>query len=143
MSTTLIDQSTLTINEVRINPNATREEWMNIHRTILLCKNAASKWLGQSREFAKSRWGLEFLADTELQLELDLGLTIAEPKPALNPSDKTTAIVTIEGLSQKFTLWERKMHDDIGSWDRDRLQRALDLLTPMAATADRIRQLLG
>jgi hypothetical protein len=141
--TTLIDQSTFTLNGVKINPDATREDWMAIHRDILLCKNAASKWLTQSRDYATKRWGEEFMADTELQLELSLGLSLPAEKPTLNPADKTTAIVTIEGLSQKFTLWERKMHDDISKWDRDRLTRALELLTPMEATAARIRQLLA
>jgi hypothetical protein len=83
------------------------------------------------------------MADTELQLELDLGLSLPPEKPTLNPTDKTTAIVTIEGLSQKFQLWERKMSDDIGKWDKARLERALELLTPMETTAARIRQLLA
>ena len=141
--TQLIDQKTYTLSGVTINPDATREEWMAIHRDILVCKNAASKWLTQSRDFATKRWGAEFMADTELQLELDLGLSLPAEKPTLNPTDKTTAIVTIEGLSQKFQLWERKMSDDIGKWDRDRLTRALELLTPMETTAARIRQLLA
>lgn len=141
--TQLIDQKTYTLSGVTINPDATREEWMAIHRDILVCKNAASKWLTQSRDFATKRWGAEFMADTELQLELDLGLSLPAEKPTLNPTDKTTAIVTIEGLSQKFQLWERKMSDDIGKWDRDRLARALELLTPMETTAARIRQLLA
>lgn len=141
--TQLIDQKTYTLSGVTINPDATREEWMAIHRDILVCKNAASKWLTQSRDFATKRWGAEFMADTELQLELDLGLSLPAEKPTLNPTDKTTAIVTIEGLSQKFQLWERKMSDDIGKWDRDRLERALELLTPMESTAARIRQLLA
>jgi hypothetical protein len=141
--TTLIDQSTFSLNGVKINQDATREEWMAIHRDILVCKNAASKWLTQSRDFATKRWGAEFMADTELQLELDLGLSLPAEKPTLNPADKTTAIVTIEGLSQKFQLWERKMSDDIGKWDKARLERALELLTPMEATAARIRGLLA
>ena len=141
--TQLIDQKTYTLSGVTINPDATREEWMAIHRDILVCKNAASKWLTQSRDFATKRWGAEFMADTELQLELDLGLSLPAEKPTLNPTDKTTAIVTIEGLSQKFQLWERKMSDDIGKWDKARLERALELLTPMEQTAARIRQLLA
>ena len=141
--TTLIDQSTFTLNGVKIKQDATREDWMAIHRDIILCKNAASKWLTQSRDYATKRWGEEFMADTELQLELSLGLSLPAEKPTLNPTDKTTAIVTIEGLSQKFTLWERKMHDDITKWDKDRLTRALELLTPMEATAARIRGLLA
>jgi hypothetical protein len=141
--TQLIDQKTYTLSGVTINPDATREEWMAIHKDILTCKHAASKWLAQSRDYATKRWGAEFMADTELQLELDLGLALPAEKPTLNPTDKTTAIVTIEGLSQKFQLWERKMSDDIGKWDKARLERALELLTPMEATAARIRGLLA
>jgi len=132
-----------TLNALNLPETLTPAEWTNIHKDILVCKRAASKWLSQSRDYSTARWGMEFTADTEAQLELDLGLTLTEEKPTLNPDDKTKAIVTIEGLSQKFSVWERKMHDDITKWDRDRLTRALELLTPMEATAARIRQLLA
>ena len=139
----LIDQAMFTLNALNLPDTLTPAEWTNIHRDILVCKRAASKWLSQSRDYSTARWGMEFCADTEAQLELDLGLTLADEKPTLNPDDKTKAIVTIEGLSQKFTVWERKMSDDIGKWDRDRLERALELLSPMEQTAARIRGLLA
>jgi hypothetical protein len=139
----LIDTTMFTLHALNLPETLTPAEWTNIHKDILVCKRAASKWLSQSRDYSNSRWGMEFTADTEAQLELDLGLTLADAKPTLNPDDKTKAIVTIEGLSQKFTVWERKMSDDIGKWDRDRLERALELLTPMEATAARIRGLLA
>jgi hypothetical protein len=139
----LIDTAMFTLNALNLPDTLTPAEWTNIHKDILVCKRAASKWLTQSRDYSTARWGMEFTADTEAQLELDLGLTLTEEKPTLNPDDKTKAIVTIEGLSQKFTVWERKMSEDIGKWDRDRLTRALELLTPMEATAARIRQLLA
>jgi hypothetical protein len=139
----IIDTTMFTLHALNLPETLTPAEWTNIHKDILVCKRAASKWLSQSRDYSTARWGMEFCADTEAQLELDLGLTLADEKPTLNPDDKTKAIVTIEGLSQKFTVWERKMSDDIGKWDRDRLERALELLTPMEATAARIRQLLA
>jgi hypothetical protein len=139
----LIDTAMFTLNALNLPETLTPAEWTNIHKDILVCKRAASKWLTQSRDYSTARWGMEFTADTEAQLELDLGLTLTEEKPTLNPDDKTKAIVTIEGLSQKFTVWERKMSDDIGKWDRDRLTRALELLSPMEATAARIRGLLA
>jgi hypothetical protein len=139
----IIDTTMFTLHALNLPETLTPAEWTNIHKDILVCKRAASKWLSQSRDYSTSRWGMEFTADTEAQLELDLGLTLADEKPTLNPDDKTKAIVTIEGLSQKFTVWERKMSDDIGKWDRDRLERALELLTPMETTAARIRQLLA
>ena len=139
----IIDTTMFTLNALNLPETLTPAEWTDIHKDILVCKRAASKWLSQSRDYSTTRWGMEFTADTEAQLELDLGLTLADEKPTLNPDDKTKAIVTIEGLSQKFTVWERKMSDDIGKWDRDRLERALELLSPMEATAARIRQLLA
>ena len=139
----IIDTTMFTLHALNLPETLTPAEWTNIHKDILVCKRAASKWLSQSRDYSTARWGMEFTADTEAQLELDLGLTLAEAKPTLNPDDKTKAIVTIEGLSQKFTVWERKMSDDIGKWDRDRLTRALELLTPMETTAARIRGLLA
>jgi hypothetical protein len=131
----LIDTTMFTLHALNLPETLTPAEWTNIHKDILVCKRAASKWLSQSRDYSTARWGMEFCADTEAQLELDLGLTLAD--------DKTKAIVTIEGLSQKFTVWERKMSDDIGKWDKARLERALELLTPMETTAARIRQLLA
>ena len=139
----IIDTTMFTLHALNLPDTLTPAEWTDIHKDILVCKRAASKWLSQSRDYSTARWGMEFCADTEAQLELDLGLTLTEEKPTLNPDDKTKAIVTIEGLSQKFTVWERKMSDDIGKWDRDRLERALELLSPMEQTAARIRQLLA
>ena len=139
----IIDTTMFTLHALNLPETLTPAEWTDIHKDILVCKRAASKWLSQSRDYSTARWGMEFTADTEAQLELDLGLTLTEEKPTLNPDDKTKAIVTIEGLSQKFTVWERKMSDDIGKWDKARLERALELLTPMEATAARIRGLLA
>ena len=139
----IIDTTMFTLHALNLPETLTPAEWTDIHKDILVCKRAASKWLSQSRDYSTARWGMKFTADTEAQLELDLGLTLADEQPTLNPDDKTKAIVTIEGLSQKFTVWERKMSDDIGKWDKARLERALELLTPMETTAARIRGLLA
>jgi hypothetical protein len=139
----VIDQAMFTLAGMNLPENLTTDEWKHIHRDILICKRAASKWLQQSRDYSNERWGMEFTADTEAQLELKLGLVFPEPKPALNPADKTKAIVTIEGLSQSFILWQRKMSDEIPQWDKDRLNRALELLEPMEREAKRVRELLN
>lgn len=85
---------------------------------------------------------MEFTADTEAQLEFDLGLALPEAKPSLNPADKTKAIVTIEGINQRFILWQRKMDEEVTTWDSARLNAALNLLEPMEQEAQRIRELL-
>jgi len=142
-STQLIDQTMFTLSGLNLPDNLTPADWTTIHRDILVCKKAASKWMQQSREYSTKRWGQDFTIDTEIQLEMDLGLSLPEAKPALNPADKTKAIVTIEGLSQSFILWQRKMSDEIQGWDKDRLNRALELLEPMEREAKRVRELLA
>jgi hypothetical protein len=139
----LIDTTMVTLHELILPDTLTKEDWTDIHGQLLLCKRAAAKWLQHSRDYSQTKWGLEFTADTELQLEMDLGLAIPEPAPSLNPPDKSRGIVTIEGLSQKFELWSRKMEDEIDTWDADRLNRALELLQPFEKQAAKIRQLLA
>ncbi|MCX6964763.1 MAG: hypothetical protein NTW41_05370 [Verrucomicrobia bacterium] len=138
----LIDTTMVTLSGLTLPTTLTKEDWTDIHSQLLLCKKAAAKWLQQSRDYSTDRWGMEFTADTEAQLELDLGLALPEAKPALNPADKTRAILTIEGLSMKFEMWQRKMNAEITGWDADRLHRALELLTPFEQEAKRIRSLL-
>ena len=138
----LIDTTMFTLHALNLPETLTPAEWTAIHRDILVCKKAATKWLQQSRDYSTGRWGVEFTADTEAQLELDLGLALPDAKPALNPADKTKAIVTIEGLSQKFLLWQRKMNEEVTTWDSDRLNAALNLLEPMEKEAQRLRNLL-
>lgn len=138
----LIDTTMFTLHALNLPDSLTPSEWTAIHRDILVCKKAATKWLQQSRDYSTGRWGVEFTADTEAQLELDLGLALPDAKPALNPADKTKAIVTIEGISQKFLLWQRKMDEEVATWDSDRLNAALNLLEPMEKEAQRIRELL-
>ena len=139
----LIDTTMFTLHALNLPDTLTPAEWTAIHRDILVCKKAATKWLQQSRDYSTGRWGVEFCADTEAQLELDLGLNLPDAKPALNPQDKSRAIVTIEGISQKFILWQRKMDEEVITWDSDRLNAALNLLEPMEKEAQRIRELLS
>lgn len=125
-----------------IAPTATREEWQDIHRSILLCKSSASRWLKQSRDWATERFGIDFVAETEVQLELQLGLQLPEEKPQLNPADKTRGILTIEGIATKFQLWQRKMSEDFAAWDSTQLTKAIELLEPIERQTKALRDLL-
>jgi hypothetical protein len=53
-------------------------------------------------------------------------------KPGLNPADKSRGIVTIEGITQQFVIWHRKMSAVIETWDENRLDSAIQLLEPQA-----------
>jgi hypothetical protein len=135
--------SIFTPNGFKIAPDTTQEAWKEQHRKIIFCRAFSRQILRESRVFATEKWGVDFVAESEIQMELALGLPEPKPdKPTLNPQDKSR-ILTIEGISQSFTFWRRKMAPEIERWDRDRLTKALALIEPMEAQAKRIRELLG
>jgi hypothetical protein len=139
----ITELSIFTPKELKIPADITPEAWTEQHRLFMLCHTFSRKFLRESRSFAAEKWGADFVADVEIQLELELGLPEPKPeKPALNPEDKSRAIVTIEGICQSFALWQRKMAPEIERWDRDRLTKALALVEPIEAQAKRIRELL-
>ena len=142
MNTDVIDLATFSPDGVTIPATATQAEWIAIHSRIMLCGVAHKKWLKGSRAYAMAKWGEEFLAESEVQMELDLGIEAPKETPKLNPADKSSAIVTIEGISQQFTLWHRKMEPLITSWDKPQIEKALGLLEPIEREAKRLRAML-
>jgi hypothetical protein len=135
--TSLIQEKDLIIPQ-----ETTKEQWTDIHCSIILAKKMAGKWLKQSRDYGEANYGIEFVAETEVQMELRLGIECKDKEPSSNAQDKSKAIVTIEGITQSFKLWQRKVKDDIELWDKDRLRRALDLLEPIEKQAGEIRDRL-
>jgi hypothetical protein len=138
----ITESTTFAPDALHIPTDITEAAWAEMHRTILLCRASSRLWLRQSRDYASARWGVEYVAKAEIQMELTLGLPDPKPeKPTLNPVDKSR-VITIEGISQSFTFWQRKMAPEIERWDKERLTKALALLEPIEAQAKRIRELL-
>jgi hypothetical protein len=123
-----------------IPDDTTAEQWADIHGSIMLAKRMAGKWIKASREYGEKHFGLDFVAETEVQMEFTLGIEVNEKDESSNAKDKSKAIVTIEGITQSFKLWQRKIKDDIDNWDKERLGRALSLLEPIEAQARAIRE---
>ena len=109
----------------------------------MLAKRYSSRWLKVSRDHGIKHYGIEFVAETEVQMEFALGDDTNDKLQSSNAHDKSKAIVTIEGITQSFKLWQRKVADDIDNWDNDRLGRALTLLEPIEAQARDIRERLN
>ena len=139
----LTDPNTFTLAGVTIPESSTKAEWMDIHKSILLCKRASSRWLKQSRDFGTRQWGVEFVADSEVQIEMDLGLALPEEQPTINAKDKSTAFVTMEGISMRFELWHRKVCGDIKYWDQAQIRKALLLMEPIEKKAAELRLMLN
>lgn len=125
-----------------IPDDTTQETWTPNHCKLLLAKRFLSKWIKSSREFGIKHFGLDYVAETEVQMEFQLGIEVKDKENDLNPKDKSRAIVTIEGITQSFKLWQRKIQDDIPKWDKERLERALNMLEPMEKQASEIRSRL-
>jgi hypothetical protein len=132
--------TTITKDKQLVIPDdTTAEQWADIHGSIMLAKRMAGKWIKASREYGEKHFGLDFVAETEVQMEFTLGIEVND-KESSNAKDKSKAIVTIEGITQSFKLWQRKVKDDIDNWDKERLGRALSLLEPIEAQAKAIRE---
>ena len=136
--------TTITKDKQLVIPDdTTAEQWADIHGSIMLAKRMAGKWLKASREYGEKNFGLDFVAETEVQMEFTLGIEVNDKDESSNAKDKSKAIVTIEGITQSFKLWQRKIKDDIDNWDKERLTRALSLLEPIEAQARAIRERLN
>lgn len=135
--------TTITKDKQLVIPDdTTAEQWADIHGSIMLAKRMAGKWIKASREYGEKHFGLDYVAETEVQMEFTLGIETKDKDQGSNAPDKSKAIVTIEGITQSFKLWQRKIADDFDRWDKDRLTRALTMLEPMESQAAEIRRRL-
>ncbi|MFY8267809.1 MAG: hypothetical protein ACOVLK_00285 [Terrimicrobiaceae bacterium] len=138
-----LDLSKFTPTEVVIPENATQAEWTELHRVVLLCKKASTKWLQQSRGFAAAKWGMDFVNDTEVQLELDLGIALLDQPPEPDSGDKTRAMGAVQGIAKKFQHWQSKMSDEFTEWNPEQLRQAIELLEPIESQVRHLRELLA
>jgi hypothetical protein len=129
-------------NTPLLSHDMTQEQWTDTHQRILMAKRYAGKWLSESRKIGTKLFGLDYVAEVEVQLELSLGLPDKEESKQLNANDKSRAIVTIEGIAQSFSMWQRKVASDIEAWDRDKITKALDLLSPIEEQIRKLRDKL-
>ena len=139
----LIDQNRFTLTGVFIPEDTTKEEWLEQFRQVLLCKHASSIWRKEYRKFGARKWDVAFAADSEVQIEMDLGLALQDEEPRVNAADKSIGLVTIEGIAQRFVMWSRKVSDEMPRWDRDQLTKALELLAPIEKKAAEIRAMIA
>jgi hypothetical protein len=87
-----------------IPDDTTKEQWADIHGSIMLAKRMAGKWIKASRDYGEKHFGLDYVAETEVQMEFTLGIETKDKDQSNNANDKSKAIVTIEGITQSFKL---------------------------------------
>ncbi len=103
----------------------------NGHFFFKVPKNA--RW-GEMRERIEQWRGLRYARGWELR---------PRANGELNPMDKSRGIVTIQGLSQKFELWFRKMWPEIVEMDDESLIELSVLLSDASFLSWWIEEKLG
>jgi hypothetical protein len=101
-----------------------------------------SYWLQRAQD--------EKLSPVELRDSMKKGEVVRaaeKEKNFLNSDDRSTGIVTIEGVAMQFDIWLRKVREKefpAGSyWDTRRLSMVAELLRPMAEQWHEVLRLLG
>lgn len=127
---------------IEFRDGLSKEEWYEDHRKFIHAKKFANAWIKKSREYGIERFGVDYVADSEVAIEVDLFGDKIEEKVSVEADDKSKGIFTLHGMSQSFVIWQRKMGPEIEHWNREQLTKALPLLEPIEAQARRIRERL-
>lgn len=127
-----------------IPEDLTRPEFYEAYRRARRYKSWVKAWTRRLEEFGLAAYGLEEMQGMYEQLGMELGDDQTKPEGiSVNASDKSTAIITIEGVAKQFEMWERKMRPEIPNWDSENLKRATELLKPIAAKWRELTQMLA
>lgn len=86
------------------------------------------------------------LSALELQRSIKAGKIVLDEDaaPSVNAGDKSSGLVTIEGISAQFALWLKKVEEDgfPEQWDARRLNMVRDLLNPVREVAAKVSVLI-
>jgi len=141
--TAIINSSMFKDGELCLPDQMTADDWKVVHSDLTRAKHLCKKWHKTSRQYGEKHFGTEFTAEWEAQLEFSLGLPSDDTKETtLNPKDKSRVFVSIEGINQQFSMWQRKMEEEIPNWDNDKCKRALGLLEPIEQQAAKLRAMI-
>ena len=134
-----------TINETHdlmIPMGTTETEWQVMHSSLLTARFYSRRWLDQSRDYGVETFGEEDVNAFETQQTLDLGINIPPPRVDVNGEGKAKGLVSIEGIYASYNIWQRTVEHLIPTWDKDKVERALEFLLPMEAQAQALRDRL-
>jgi len=118
---------------IRMPETMTRDQWKDLHVRLIQCKRAAAGWLTTSRKFASDRWGPEFVAKSEAQMELALGL---EPDGDNDGGKPVDYLLIAARIGRRASQWPLELID---SWDQDQRAQALTAMQPVMEVIRRLK----
>lgn len=110
----------------------TRPEWLAFHRRLVTCRHHAGHWLSKSRRFAMERWGLDFVTDSETQMELALGL---ESKPRIDVDRPVFEVACAQAMAARMNRLSRS---DPTKWPKESVETVAEALRPIVEFAERV-----
>jgi hypothetical protein len=121
-------------DEIAFPSDLTQGKWVEIHRQIVLCKRMAATWLSKSRKFAVDRWGIDFVTESEVQMELALGFEHKEIERAEPSIERVLPM-----LCHSACKWASVAAPMVNQWDREHAAQALEALRPVADVIEALR----
>jgi hypothetical protein len=125
--------------QLALPEDMTQDQWADLHRSLVAVKRKAKALIVQSYDYGAKHYGDEYAGQVHEQAELALGLPQSKEKPDINGEGKAKGIVSVEGIAQSFSIWQRGVSHLIPKWDRSKIERALELLEPIEAQAKALR----
>lgn len=115
-----------------------RTTWVEFHRKLIQCKRMAATWLSKSRKFAADRWGVDFVVESETQMELALGIEHHPPT-----EHRPTAQEMLPAVARTAAKWATLAMRESSVWSRHQAAATLEALRPMADMIERLRAITG
>ena len=122
--------------DIVIPENIGKDEWLEIHKRILICRRSAGQWVSKSRKFAADKWGMDFVMDSEVQMELDLGI---EHKDKPERIETGKELLAAQGIATMFQRMIKRAPDP-SQWDKDRAGKVLAMIEPIEVFARKLRE---
>jgi hypothetical protein len=129
--------------QLALPEDMSKQQWTELHRSLIAVKRKAKALIVQSYDFGAHHYGEDYAGHVHQQAELALGLPQPKEKPDINGEGKAKGIVSVEGIAQSFSIWQRGVTHLIPKWDKTKIQRALELLEPIEAQAKALRERLN
>ena len=105
-----------------------KDEWQDFHSRLIKCKRSMASWVKDSRRYAADKWGNEFVAAAEEQMELSLGIdapTGSKPVQSQQPR-VISAIMSLARIAPSID-------DAISTMTDDQLDQIREQIKPIEA----------
>lgn len=129
----IVDPPHTISEQIEIPECMSPDQWITIHKPLIECKRTISRWVSISRKFATVRWGIDYVAESEYQMTLALGIEVVDDPP---PPPQKDDIAFASAIGKRVGKWDLS---DVDEWNPAKRDTVLTELRPIVDLIDRIR----